>query len=311
MSADKNAPSVVTFAELLMIALLALSMLLLFYPRYSIDHLIASEESNYDLTLIYLRNIARAYPNDPKNWERLMQVALKAGETKLAQQIYRTHFQHAKTDAQMVMMSAYKLLKTRYLQERDKAKKEVLRAQLLRTMEQFLQNRHPSLWYLVMRDARSLALARMELKARRKMLSYTDRPDPSDVLAAFRLAVGLGRSKEAIALLEEGYKKSHDPTLARKLARYAAWRDDRKAGRLYADLYRHNHHEEELLLAMESYFRAKEPKKALALLHTYAKMALHDDATAAKIIKLLLANGMVAQARSVTLEAMRMRGVLP
>jgi len=210
----------VTIPELIAIALLGVFILFLFYPKTKIEHMIANEKSNYDLTLIYLKSIAEAYPDDRSNWQRLIQAYLKAGKTEEAQKVYESYFVDQNSTDDMAALTAYRLLKAKYLKRQNSVEKVQMKLLIEKYLRELIATGRQSVWFLVLMDARSLDLPQIRLEVLQKMIKASKTPEIARLMEAYRLAAALDKKEIAIKLLQEGYEKTKNPKVAKELIRF-------------------------------------------------------------------------------------------
>ena len=103
--------SIITKTETLALIVFTTLMLVLFFPKNSIQKHIEDEESNYDLTVIYLQNILKAYPNKKENYLKLAKIYLKMGKLKKSQEMLNNY--NKNSDNSNIDTLAYNLLKTK------------------------------------------------------------------------------------------------------------------------------------------------------------------------------------------------------
>ena len=311
-SRNSKEPVVITFGELFMMLALTGALMVLFFPKARIEQGIETEKSNYDLTLVYLKSIAHAYPNDPQNWLRLLDAELSMGKTEAAQQIFAQLKRFPDIDKSSLDYMGYKLLKTRYFQTAEAWRKEELRTLLARKLEEFISSDESSLWLIARQEATELQMPRLVFAALKKRITRGNMADPDDVAALLRLAPALHRVSEALTLAETALRQSGDRRIYMLLKKECLAAEDYAACAKISRLcYERCGDAEAFLDAAKYLFWAKKPKEARALLRSGEARFLHDPQTAQKIIRLYLANGMTAEAHRYTLQLLEAERVLP
>lgn len=79
-----KAKTLITYYEIIAIAVVFLFTLYLLYPGERIRTLALKETKNIELTILYLKQITKIYPNDLENWDRLLAMYLKQSDTESA-----------------------------------------------------------------------------------------------------------------------------------------------------------------------------------------------------------------------------------
>lgn len=75
-----KAKTVITYYEIIAITIVFITVLYLLYPGDKIRTLSLRETKNIDLTILYLKQIIKIYPNDLENWDRLLSLYLKISD---------------------------------------------------------------------------------------------------------------------------------------------------------------------------------------------------------------------------------------
>ncbi len=308
---SQNEPKVITLPELLVMLFLSLSLMVLFFPKNSIQEAIESEKSNYDLTLIYLKSIAQAYPDDPHNWFQLMDAQLKMGRLQEAEKTFEKVQRFDTIDRSRLAVMGYRLIKIRYLKSGDAMQKKQLFSMLRQKLQTFIQSNDPSLWLTAAREAKALHLHRLRYDALKKRLIHFSIVDSDELREIFRLGQKLGRKQESIALLEALIQKRADMEIARILKSYYLSQSDYlHTARLCRMLFEQFGKQDCFFEAVKYAFFANQHKDALQLLEKHRMAFVDNPVTSEKIIRLYLANGYVQKAREYTLLLLRKEGVL-
>jgi len=307
----RHEPTVVTYRELIVLTGAIMLLMWLLFPRHMIEEAIENEKSNYDLTLIYLKSIASAYPDNPRNWLRLLDAQLKMGRTEEAEAIFgKLSRMHAIT-ADQTRELAYRLLKNRYLHAGGSEKKR-MRRMLRERMKALLESDDPALWYSVAEDAQRLQMPDLAFDAWRKRLLHATVIDPSEVEKAFWLGVANHREAEATALAEAALARDPDPrTLKLLVDRYHGKARYDRAAALLARYYEISGQPNYLFDAAQNYLWAKEKHRAIALLQRHEAALLHDRQLSERLIRFYLANGALKAAHAFTLRVLKSQKVLP
>lgn len=306
-------PKVVTFWELSGIVVIVVVLMILLFPKKSIETAIASERSNYDLTLIYLKGIAAAYPDDPENWIRLLEAQLRLGHIDAAEKSLAKIGHFPNIDETKRAYLGYRLLKSSYLQAREGMRKAKLKRALKRRLRSFIARNQPDLWLIATREAEALQLPDIAYAALRKRVARSRVVDPQECRKLLASAVTPEQKKEAIETIRKAYATyGGDPAVVKLLTSwYLGHGDYASTGRLYEKRYRLSGDADALLEAVKNYFFAKEPSRAEALLREGSEKFLDNEAVMRHIIKLYLANGYLKEAHAATLKLLKRKKVIP
>ncbi len=292
-------PKVITYFELTGIIILTLSLLILFFPKNSVERLIQSEKSNYDLTIIYLKSIARAYPDDPNNWLRLINAYLEMGNIEEAKNIFKMFQKNANIDEDELQILNYKLIKGKYTNSKTKSQKNRLLKEIEKELENFLKSHNPSLWYFVLNESSQLNLQEIQLKTLQKRIYHQRYIDPNEVIKAFFLAKKLNQNNEAVKLLKYSVSKSNNQKLFDLLiSHYSLKKEYIKIAKAYEQRYLKTKQSNLFLNTARLYLLAKDEKKALSWIKEYQNSFLKDPDTSYEIIKLYLSHQKLSDAKS-------------
>ncbi len=306
-------PKVITFAEIAMLIALTTALMVLFFPKNSIEKAIESEKSNYDLTLTYLKSLVQAYPEDPENYRRLMEAELKMGNAAEAAYLFQKSGEHIRMSDQEKAIWHYRILKERYLKS-EGAQREEIRKLLLRKLHRMLQSNHPSQWFLVIEEAKVLQMPELRFAALEKYLLHTTLPDDAKITALIRVARQLNKTENLQRVFQHLASISLPDTTVQKIERaLLAAEDYASAARFFESCYRHSENGSKnsmLLKSIHYYYWAKIPQKARTLLQEEREQLTADNTTAEALIKILLANGELKAARTFTLQLLRKEKVL-
>jgi tetratricopeptide (TPR) repeat protein len=309
---NSKEPTVITFTELSGIVIITIVLMILIFPKQSIEKAISQEKSNYDLTLIYLRSIAHAYPDDPNNWLRLIKAELQMGKTEEAQKVLEKLESIPSIKQIYLEILSYELLRTEYEKSTSAAKKKQLKAILQKRLQKFLQSDEPTLWMITIKEAQQLSFKETAYEAFAKRIAHTTLCTAKEIETFFYLGRSLHHEKETCRIIENYLKKSPDPKLYTLLKNhYLAQKAYAKAGKLSSVYYQKTKKPESLFEAVDYLFQAKEEKEALKLLKKYEENYLDTPAYARRIIELYLAHNRLKEAHNYTLKVMRHRKVLP
>ena len=313
MYADRQKePTVITYPELAGIIMLTAVLMVLIFPKQNIEKAIREESSNYDLTLIYLRSIAEAYPDNPDNWLRLIDAQLRMGETEAAGKVFTKLSKTPALDKIYLDLLSFRLIRTRYEKSKDPATKARLKAVLHKRLAQFVASSDPTLWYTALHEAQRIQLPEIAFQALQKRITHSVLIDPKEVKEGFFLGLSLGKKREAEALLAKALAHHPDPQLYRLLRdHYLGEKAYAEAGETALACYTKRHDPDCLLDAVRYLFSAQRDKEAVALLKRYETDYLTDSDISEKIIKLWLANNRLQEAHDFTLRLMKRQKVLP
>ena len=302
----------ITFWEITGIVILTSILLILFFPKQSIEKAIEQEQSNYDLTLIYLKSIAHAYPEDPGNWLRLINAQLRMGQTEEAEKILHKLKNLPNLNKIYLEILSYQLIRTRYAKSQDKKQKAKLYGILKRRLKTFAASEEPSFWHIAIKESTALALPDITFQALQKHIAHSTLQNTAQIKEAFYLGLALHQKAKAVKIVEDAFAKSGDPALCQLLkANYLEEKAYAKAAETLYVCYQQHQNVQTLLDAAQYFFTAGEKQKAVKIVQKYQKRYLEDAVTAQKIIQLYLANDALAAAHAFALEVMQKKEVLP
>jgi hypothetical protein len=294
-----------------MMIVLVAALLVLFFPKQRIVHGIETEKSNYDLTLVYLKSIAHAYPDNPENWMRLLDAELTMGNTQSANNIFTRLKQFKNIDQTSLTYMGYKLLKTKY-QHSAPLRKAQLRKLLKAKLREFIRGDDSTLWLIALQEARELQMPEIELAALERRISQSELINPAEVRTALQLAEVTHKTHKVLNLAEAALRKSADPKIYEILKNYSLARQAYgEAAKVSASWFRQSGDKAAFADAAKFYFWAKKPETARKFLRKYEVRFLNDPATAQHIIRLYLANNMPEEAHRYTLELLKHERILP
>jgi len=301
-------PKVITYYELAGIVVLTFSLLILFFPKNSVKKVIQNEKSNYDLTIIYLKSIAQAYPDDPDNWLRLIEAYLQIGKIEEAKNVFERFEKKANIDKEELKILNYKLIKGEYIKSKDQTQKIKLLKELKNELENFLKSSNPSLWYFVLTESQKLDLETIQLKTLQKRVYHANYIDPAEVTKAFFLAKKLDKNDQAVRLLEYSALKSKDRKLFDLLiSQYLSKKEYPKIAKLYVRKYLETKNSAHFLDAAKFYLLAENEKRALEWLKKYRNSFLDAPKTSIDILKLYLSYQKLDEARDFVLSLMKQK----
>jgi hypothetical protein len=311
--ADKSRePTVITFTELTGIVIITIVLMILIFPKQSIEKAINEEKSNYDLTLIYLQSIAHAYPDNPNNWLRLIKAELQMGKTEEAQKVLEKLGNIPSVKQIYLEILSYELLRTEYEKSTSAAKKKQLKAILKKRLQKFLQSNDPSLWMITIKEAQQLSFKALAYEAFAKRIAHTTLCTTKEIETFFYLGRALHHEQKTSQIIEQYLKNTPNPKLYVLLKNYyLGQKAYAKAGKLCSSYYRKTGKPESLFEAVSYLFQAKKEKEALQLLKSQQKHYLNTPKYARRIIELYLAHNKLKEAHEYTLQVMQHQKVLP
>ena len=312
MYANKKEPTVITNTELFGILLLSLLLMVLIFPKQSIEKAISDEKSNYDLTLIYLESIARAYPNNSENWLRLLKAELKMGKTKEAEQILQKMAKMPTVKQIYLDILSFELIRTRYQKSTTKEEKKALFQLLKERLEKFAESNDPTLWQIAIKEAPQLSLDSIAYEAFAKRVSHTTLCSNEELKRFFYLGQKVHKEEKTLKILQNYLAQTPQKEIYELLKNhFLAHQAYNQAAEIESDCYRNLHQPKCLLDAATYFFIAKEDQKSIALLHKYQDNYLDDADISQKIIKLYLAYQKLHEAHEYTLKVLHRQKLLP
>jgi len=115
---------VITYKELVFTVMIFVIILVALYPKDLLKQQIVAEKANYDLSMLYLKNLLKHNPEDESLMLILATQSLKTGNKDLAIRLLELLFQSKnKKIRQKAIMLSYDLEKERYFYMHDKKRK--------------------------------------------------------------------------------------------------------------------------------------------------------------------------------------------
>ncbi len=317
--ADKEKQRVVSRPELLaIVALFAFVFYFLFPDKEKLYHqLLMSENSNYDLTAAYLKNIASLEKENEKYLYRLAKVLIGQGKFDLADVTIKTLEEGDNDDETKLkaMLLRYELYKREYYA----TDKEALRRRFLRQMSQLLNTlaSRGHLERLSDEELEGLDDLKQPLLAE-KRLHMKLLKGPKDKKTAMRLHTLAVRLNDTDMIAwSENYlakhfhddvkmvdKKMLEKDLSTMAAVYLKKHQIKDVVSLWIQAYRKMGETGYLFKAIETYMGAGQYRKAVALTKKYEKVLLQKRSDAEKVIDIYLQSNAVAEARRVSEKVM-------
>ncbi len=307
MASDIKELKVISYPEVVGIIILSLSLLVLFFPKNSIQNQIKEEKSNHDLNIIYLKSIVKAYPTDADNWLRLIKAYINMGNLKEASVALKDSREFATLGIEDVEVLSYKLLKEKYIKTDDNSQRDVLKEKL----KSFIDSDNPSAWYFAYRETESLNFPLLNFQALKKRIYHSRFIQEDEIVRAFFKGKNLGKEDEAISFVEYALTKLESKKLTELYnGYYEEKKSYKKLGNFYANLYRKNRDEDNFFKAATYYFLDENSTKAFSFLENFEDDFIKDDNLSQKIINLYLSNSKLKKAREYSIKVMKHRGVL-
>jgi len=205
----ENKRYVVTYPELIFIVFVFGIILVALYPKDMLKKQILNEKSNYDLSMLYLKNLIKHNPGDESLMLVLANQSLKTGNIDLAIRLLELlHQSKNKKIRQKALLLGYDLEKERYFYIKDKKEqqKEFHKLQniFINIYYQKLYTQELERWY---KEAQFLRMPREEYGLLQELIKQK----PNDIKLLKRgyyLATILRKEKDALKYLRKLQK--HD-----------------------------------------------------------------------------------------------------
>ncbi|WP_331774818.1 hypothetical protein [Sulfurospirillum sp. 1612] len=201
--ANKPREYVVSFREIIFILAAFVFILVILYPKSNLEKQVLSENTNYNLSIIYLKNMIRSDPTSEPLMLSLAQKSLKAGKLHLALGIvgllYKSTDAHIRKEAYLL---GYQLEKATYYFAKDSQGKEeaiqALKSNLSVIVQQHYYDTKESYhWY-------QEALFLKETQKAYQFIQITLKEHPDNIAYlkdAYYLSEQVGKSTESIQYL--------------------------------------------------------------------------------------------------------------
>ena len=321
--ATEKRPKVVTFWQLIAIIVMFGSILYFLHPdkKTFYQKFVMSENSNYDLTAIYLKNILRMEPGNAKYLYEFSNVLIKKGEYDMAEATLTALETLSSTNPlkKKAIFLQYKMLKQQYYMTKDSEIRRRLLKKLIKTYSKIITSplfeKLPlskmrrwleESWFLKRADLRLEVLAKMASKDPENAKLNEDLLHLAIAQKRFDLAL------KALKNLEANLNKLQGDAYTRRLelliAGYAAVGklDETESLLLYA--YKKSGDTRYLFKAIRQLVWSGKYDAAVALGHKYEKILTKNRKDAEKLLDLYLQAGRVKEARRLSLELLKRFG---
>jgi hypothetical protein len=335
---------VVSYFEAVLIFVIFAFILYALYPKDMLQRQVLAENSNYDLTAIYLENMLRFDPQNKELTVALLRASVKSGQFDLAMKMIEI----LKKDATVPMLKdlagfRFEALKVKYFSTNEKQYHQQIRAEieaLLKEVvaENYYDNETLEYWYkgarefsinspalfflyrLLEQEEKALWLEECfylsadikDEKMQTECLMRLRKIDTSRydewTQQAYYLAVEEGEIDRAISLLKDMASRSTKWRL--ELAKfYVEIKYFKEGSSEYMTLYRGAHSAQErkryLMLALQALQYGSLMDEAAALARKYEGLYYKDKQMSRVFIKLYLAAGKLEDAKRVSLERLK------
>lgn len=322
---NEDVLQVATYKEIAIVFITFVVILFFLYPKELIKEQILLEESNYDLSMLYLKNMLK---HDPKNESLMLALAktgLKSGKKDISLRL--VELLHSSSDEKIkkeVHMLSYALHKESYYSTQVKEQKEQIIKKLkgifLNIVKESLYDLQDlDKWYeeaIFLDDylsAYNLLLKKMEQddndielleriyhisnKINKDSLPYLRQLQKKDKVNTLKWIMAeyyLMMTKQQYAQAEELLKKhSVDSELfVKELARfYSHTKQYAKTSQTYVEIYNKSKDKEHLIKAIESLQAGNYLKESVELAQKYENLYIKDKEFRIFLIKVYLASG--------------------
>lgn len=321
---------VVTYKELLFTLAVFLIILFALYPKGILKDQISADRSNYDLSMVYLKDLLKHSPNDESLQILLLEKSVHAGDLNTALQLSEvllsSNNEYVKTKA---LLLAYESKKAKYYSLGDIAKQRALYRELQELFytiytqklyderidkwyaeATFVHNQNAAYFFLqklleqeptnvkLLRDGYYLSLDLYKRSDSVKYITALEQYDTNNSLKwamdKYTIFMRYKDYKNAELLLEHYAKQSLDMQL--KLANfYLMIQKYEEASNTYLELYYLTQEEtlkkEYLVQSIKSLQSGNLLKKAALLIHQYEPLYIHDRTMRKFFLKIYLAAG--------------------
>jgi len=201
--ANKPREYIVSFKEIFFLSVVFVSILFILYPKSNLEKEVLSEDTNYNLSIIYLKNMLRSDPTSEPLMLSLAQKSLKAGKRNLALGIVGLLYKStdAKTRKEAYLLG-YQLEKANYYFAKGKqGKEEALQSMksnlVVIAQQHYFDPKKSYYWYqeaLFLKETRkAYRFIQLTLKENPQYIAY--------LKEAYYLSEQVGKSAESIQYL--------------------------------------------------------------------------------------------------------------
>ena len=321
--ANEKRPRVVTFWQLVAIVVMFASILYFLHTdkKSFYEKLLTSENSNYDLTAIYLRNILNMEPENAKYLYEFSNVMIKKGDYDMAETTLAALESLPSNNPlkKKAIVLEYKLFKQQYYMTKDPKIRRTLLQKMTKIYRKIITD--PSFdrlpiskmkrwldesWFLKRPDFRLMILAKMVAKEPQNAKLNED---------LLQLALAQKRKNLALKALENlawNLDRLKGKEYARRLSLlvdgYRAVDESKKAQVLLIHAFEKQKDPRYLFKAIEMLIWSGDYTHAVALGKKYENILIQSRANAKKLLDLYLQAGRVNEARRLSLKLLKRFG---
>ena len=287
------------------------SLLIVFFPKDKIEHLVTQESSNYNLSVQYLTNIIKSYPNDTRAKFMLVEIYLKMHYFDEATLLLETLPQADEYKKKLNSLQ-YDIAKARYFSStlgKNNGKDTVAMEKILRNMMLLAMSKNE--WVFLLTEAKSMNFQHLRVTIEIMMIKKNFLTH-HQALETFGRARFLKMDKEVNELLLIGLKDTKDVEWI-KIAGdyYVSTKNYSTAISMYKTLLSRDLPKSEQKKIFEKllilYIAEKKSEDAIKMIEEYEEMILKNDDLIKKTISFYLANDHLDLAKKFSLKIYKNR----
>ena len=319
---DKR-PRVVTVWQLIAIIVMFGSVLYFLHvdKKSFYQNLLKGENSNYDLTAIYLKNILTLEPENAKYLYEFANVMIKKGDYDMAKATLKA-FDNLPSEnhwKKKAIILNYELFKRQYYMTNDPKVRQHLLKKMSKLYEKIvhstffkklsllkMQRWLSESWFVKRPDIRLEILAQITAKYPR-LVKYNEEL-LQEAIALKRYDLALKALKNLERDLDRLEGKEYRDRLHLLIQGYEALGQTDKVRELLMRDYRQSRNPEDIFKAIQLLVWAGDYKQAVALGHKYQDVLIQNRKDAQKLLDLYLQAGRVEDARRLSLELLKRFG---
>jgi|GEM_PF-2789485 len=310
---------VISTKEILFLVAFFGTILGLLHSKDLFQRLLLSEQSNYDLTEAYLRNLVRLKPDDTKTLYEFAKVLIHQGKYDLAKTMLSALESSKKGDIrQKAVYLRYKLLKQELgVTKSPRQKRDILNA-LHQVLLRIVQKEHsPQALQKWLKESKELGDEKIAFLLLKRIAKSRD-GDIGIIEKTYYEALNRHDLKTAQWAMQQLYRQrkkwlgdyTKDPKGFRSktrilVAELLKARQNAKAAGLMVELYGQSKARQDLFDALDYLMWGGHYKEAVTLAKRFEKILTRDKTGAKKIIELYLAAGRTDDARRLSLQLLK------
>jgi hypothetical protein len=304
-----NNKPIITKLELLGLLVLFSLMLVFLFPKDKVTDLIEKESSNYDLSMVYLENLIRSYPENTHYKIMLANLYFKLGKFDKADTLLATLGDSIDKSTQLeVIIQKYFLHRDRYFA----AKSGENLARVLALLQQIATLAPRIKASFLAEQAQLFSQSELFFSSWHHILNMDSTIDDTKIIKTFDMGLALKEETLAWNFLLYAMEKINTLSLIERAAIYQ-WNQGNysDSASFYEDLMDKTHDKKDLkrhfFKLVQAYRLSKQDDYALATLKKGESIYLNNDETILEIVDIYLAMGYLDRAKQLSVKLLKER----